>query len=355
MPRSSPALANTRQTIGAHASDIFLHGVRKVALACSLVAAVSCSATSRLVPAGDFSLKLGAKHPLVGQVIQGPTRAAVSSEVLLQAAAHARYIVLGETHDNPDHHQLQAQLLEHFLRSQPSAAVAFEMLDEADASSLAQPAETAEQLAERVDWAHSGWPDFALYKPVFEVAIAAHAQLIAAHPSSEHVRASMQGVDDGEARDLAIDTPLPEQQVKAQYEEIRESHCGHANEPMLVAMQRAQVYKDAFMARALQRTGAPTALVAGRGHARNDRAVPYFLRRTHAGPTLSVAFIEVSDQLLEAAAYDTEAFDYVVFTPRVSDADPCEEFRKQLEQMRQHPRTADASADNSSASSDGTR
>jgi uncharacterized iron-regulated protein len=154
----------------------------------------------------------------------------------------------------------------------------------------------------------------------------------------------MQGVEDTEARELGIETPLPDDQVKAQYEEIRESHCGHANEPMLVAMQRAQVYKDAFMARSLRRTGAPTALIAGRGHARNDRAVPYFLQRTHAGPTLSIAFIEVNDQQLEAAAYDTEAFDYVVFTPRVSDEDPCEEFRKQLEQMRQHPRTADAKA-----------
>jgi uncharacterized iron-regulated protein len=327
---------------------------RRWLLASSLLAAISCSATTRLVPIADFSLKLGAKHPLVGRVIAGPTHAEVGAEVLLHAAGRARYIVLGETHDNPDHHQLQAQVLEHFLRAQPSAAMASEMLDEEDASKLAQPPQTSAELAERVDWAHSGWPEFSQYKPVFDVAIAAHAQLIAAHPSVEHVRASMQGVADAEARELGIDAPLPEEQVKAQYAEIRESHCGHANEPMLVAMQRGQVYKDAFMARSLKRTGVPTALIAGRGHARNDRAVPYFLQRTHAGATLSIAFIEVNDRQLEAAAYDTEAFDYVVFTPRVSDKDPCEEFRKQLEQMRQHPRTADASAESSSAS-DGTR
>lgn len=337
-------LANTRQIMPTYASDILLHRAAARApalmLACVAFAAIGCSASTQLAPSSGYSLKLGAAHPLVGQIIAGRTRARISGEALHQALAHTRYVILGETHDNPDHHQLQAQLLQQFLHAQPTAAVAFEMLDEADASHVAQPPGTADQLAERVDWAHSGWPDFTQYKPVFEVALAAHAQLIAAHPSSEHVRASMQGVEEAEARDLRIDTPLPDEQVKAQHEEIRESHCGHANDPMLTAMQRAQVYKDAFMARALKRTGAPTALIAGRGHARNDRGVPYFLQRLEAGPTLSIAFVEVNDQRLEASDYETSAFDYTVFTPRVSDEDPCEAFRKELEQMRQHPRTA---------------
>lgn len=341
-----------------YASDILLHRAASHARAALstwlLLAAFSCSANTQLAPSTGYSLKLGADHPLVGKISAGRTHTEVSPEALQQALASARYIVLGETHDNPDHHHLQAQLLQHFLAAQPTAAVAFEMLDEEDASALAQTPRTADELAERVDWAHSGWPDFTQYKPVFEVTLAAHAQVVAAHPSGEHVRASMRGVDDAEARDLRLETPLPEQQIQAQYEEIRESHCGHANDHMLTAMQHAQVYKDAFMARALIRTGAPTALITGRGHARNDRAVPYFLQRINAGPTLSVAFIEVNDKQLEAAAYDTSAYDYAVFTPRVSDQDPCEAFRKQLEQMRQHPRTADANTE-SSSTTDGTR
>ena len=156
MPRSSPALANTHQTVCTYACDILLHSVRRLAVAACLLAAVSCGATTRLAPTADFSLKLGAKHPLVGQVIAGPTHNSVSAELLLQAAGRARYIVLGETHDNPDHHQLQAQLLRRFLEAQPSAAVAFEMLDEEDASGLAHLPESADDLASHVDWAHSG-------------------------------------------------------------------------------------------------------------------------------------------------------------------------------------------------------
>lgn len=310
-------------------SDIHLHAA-PLLLACCLVAAIGCTTShSQLVPEKGFS----SQHSLVGKIYRGTTP--VTREALFSALGHARYVVLGETHDNRDHHDLQAQLVQQFLAAQPGAAVAFEMLDEDDTGALS--AQSASELEQRADWANSGWPDFALYRPVFEAAFSAHARVVAAHPSAEHVRASMQGVAEAEARALHIDQPLPDAQIQAQYAEIREAHCGHAPDPMLKAMQSAQVYKDAFMARAVAQTQVPTVLIAGRGHARNDRAVPYFLARAEAGKTLSVAFIEVDDTREAADAYDTEAFDYAIFTPRASNEDPCEKFRKQLEQMRQNP------------------
>ena len=342
-----PELANTHQTMKQLDSDIHLHaGTLQTArwlLTALIVAAMGCSSSAQLAPETGFSSQRGAQHPLAGQVYRGAARERVTREALLSALAHTRYLVLGETHDNRDHHQLQAQLLEHFLEAQPGAAVAFEMLDEDDAGALASepPVQNAKELAQRVDWAGSGWPEFQLYQPIFDAVFNVQARVVAAHPNAERVRASMQGVAEAEARELHIDTPLPQEQIQAQHEEIRDSHCGHANDQMLTAMQRAQVYKDAFMARAVARTSVPTALIAGRGHARNDRGVPYFLARTHAGDALSVAFIEVADAQHDPNAYDTAAFDYVVFTPRASDEDPCEKFRKQLEEMRQHPAAHD--------------
>jgi uncharacterized iron-regulated protein len=210
-------------------------------------------------------------------------------------------------------------------------------------ASLGETLRTADELAARVHWEDSGWPELRIYRPVFEVALAHSVPLLAAHPSAEHVRASMHGLAPDEAAALKLDRPLPEPQIAAQRDEIRDSHCGHANDAMLTAMQRAQVYKDAFMARALVHTQRETALIAGRGHARNDRAVPYFLHRHGAERVVSVAFVDVADDRLSPTDYDVEAFDFVVFTPRVSDEDPCEAFRKQLEQMRGHaPATATA-------------
>jgi uncharacterized iron-regulated protein len=88
------------------------------------------------------------------------------------------------------------------------------------------------------------------------------------------------------------------------------------------------------MARALIQSGSPALLVAGRGHARNDRGVPLFWQRAGQHATLSVAFVDVSDAALEPSQYDLAAFDFVVFTPRVSDEDACERFRRELEKMR---------------------
>lgn len=302
-----------------------------------MLAAVSCGAPAQLVPTTGYELQLGRQHPLVGRVY-APAAGAFSTPAQLTAALQqAHYAVLGETHDNPDHHRLQAQLLAQFLDEHAHAQVAFEMLDEDDATALAgQALRSPDDVAALVHWDESSWPAFRMYRPIFETALAHHLQLVAAHPSGEHVRASMQGLPDDEARALQLDRPLPEQQVAAQRDEIRESHCGHANDAMLTAMQRAQVYKDAFMARALVRAGPDAVLIAGRGHARNDRAVPYFLRRLGAERVVSVGFVDVADGRVSPTDYDVAAFDFVVFTPRVSDEDPCEAFRKQLEQMQHH-------------------
>jgi uncharacterized iron-regulated protein len=101
-------------------------------------------------------------------------------------------------------------------------------------------------------------------------------------------------------------------------------------------MQSAQSYTDAFMARALLQAGPPALLITGRGHVRKDRGVPLFLQRGGASAVLSVAFVEVIDDKTRPNDYDVSAFDFVVFTPRETDEDPCEQFKRQLESMHQH-------------------
>jgi uncharacterized iron-regulated protein len=310
---------------------------------CALLAAaaIGCGQTSSLVPRSGFELRLGREHPLTGRVFHPASDSFVSAERLYSEADAAQFLLLGETHDNPDHHRLQAALVESYLTHHSAAKLGFEMLDQRATEVLARHAfTTPDQLAEQVAWQDSGWPAFALYRPIFSVALARHAELIAAHPNAENVRASMHALPPDEVRSLRLEPPLPAAEIQAQLAEIREAHCGHAPEAMATAMQRAQTYKDAFMARALIRTGAPAVLIAGRGHVRADRGVPSYLRRHSTARVLSVAFIDVAEGRTQPGAYDLGAFDFVVFTPRVSDEDPCEQFRKQLQQMRSHSATS---------------
>jgi uncharacterized iron-regulated protein len=299
------------------------------------LAAISCGRPASWVPRPGFELRLGREHPLAGQIYAPGDHTFITSAQLFDALDAANFVLLGETHDNSDQHRLQAVLLERFLTTHADANVAFEMLDERVADIVSKHAYTTpEQLAEQVDWAESGWPDFALYRPIFSVALAHTAQLVAAHPSAENVRASMAELPSEELQALHLSEGLPAEQVQAEREEIREAHCGHGNDAMMTGMQRAQMYKDAFMARALGE--GPSVLIAGRGHVRKDRGVPYFLRAGGDKQIVSIGLLDVDDARTQAGGYDVQAYDFVVFTPRVSDADPCELFRKQLEQMQQH-------------------
>jgi hypothetical protein len=75
-------------------------------------------------------------------------------------------------------------------------------------------------------------------------------------------------------------------------------------------------------------------LVAGAGHVRTDRGVPIALAALAPDArVLSVAFVEVRDDRQDPGSYAerfgaaTLPFDFVWFTPRVDDSDPCERFR----------------------------
>jgi hypothetical protein len=55
---------------------------------------------------------------------------------------------------------------------------------------------------------------------------------------------------------------------------------------------------------------------------------------------ISISFVEVDQQKTEPQSYPLSypngrlPFDYVWFTPRVDDEDPCEKFKSQLDRMK---------------------
>ena len=109
-------------------------------------------------------------HPLAGRIVATADGAAVAGpEALAEALAGADVVVLGETHDNADHHAAQAWLT---ARLAPGG-LAFEMIprdrEDAVARLRAEGADAA-ALAAALDWERRGWPDFAMYAPIFAAA-----------------------------------------------------------------------------------------------------------------------------------------------------------------------------------------
>jgi uncharacterized iron-regulated protein len=125
--------------------------------------------------------------------------------------------------------------------------------------------------------------------------------------------------------------------------DIRNSHCGYASEQSVKAMLGVQRARDAQMAQSLIAAGDPDGaiLVAGAGHVRNDYGIPVYLTAKAPGKqVISIAFLEVDNQKPEPHNYalpdpnDRLPFDYVWFTARVDDENPCEKFKSQFEHLK---------------------
>jgi uncharacterized iron-regulated protein len=306
--------------------------------------AVACASGSRAAGPGTL---LHRDHPLAEKIWDVRAERFIDEATLHQALVAADFVLLGETHDNPEHHQLQARALAALVAAGRRPAVAFEMLDVAqqpriDEALAGPPPHDPDALALAVQWAKGGWPAFALYRPVFEVALRAGLPIAAANLSRkqvhEVVRTGASSLGPEVRAMLERAGPLSKEATDEIRDEMYESHCREMPRAMLdpfVTMQRA---RDAQMAERLlavargRHDGA--VLVAGSGHVRTDRAVPSYLgREAPERARRSVAFLEVSESLRTpadyAAAFRTSGlpFDFVVFTPASPREDPCQGLR----------------------------
>src|SRR6266850_1886569 len=308
-----------------------------------LALAVSgCSVTS-------WKSAFGRNHPLTGRIWDVSSARFIDRQSLVTRVARADFLLLGERHDNPEHHLLQAEVLRSLIALGRRPAVGFEMfgLDDASAiaSHLAFAPNDAAGLGRAVNWDKSGWPDWAMYQPIAEAALQARLQIVATNlPRATARKMSSDGLtalEPSVKRELGLDRPLSETMFATMATDIRDSHCGYASEESVKAMVGVQRARDAQMAQSLIAAGDPDGaiLVAGAGHVRKDYGIPVYLAAKAAGKqVISIAFLEVDDQKPEPRNYTLAngrlPFDYVWFTPRVDDEDPCEKFKSQFEQLK---------------------
>jgi uncharacterized iron-regulated protein len=300
---------------------------------------------------GHWLSFFGQQNPLVGRIWDVAGEEFITERKLIGRLGQAAYVMLGEKHDNFDHHRLQAQVLRQLYDFGRSPALAFEMIDFDQAAALqehlaAAPMDT-EGIGKAVKWERTGWPDWQHYRPLAQAALSAGAPLVAANLPRRTSRAIAKqgyGVLDADlVRHTGLDQPLHPYVRLAVEKEIGASHCGYLPAQAIPAIARVQRAKDAAMAHSLRRAGASAVLIAGAGHARTDHGVPPVLRRLAPDAiVLSLGFQEVhigdsdGDPGAYAQKYLAERlpFDFVWFTPRRDTTDPCERFKKQLQKLK---------------------
>ncbi len=303
------------------------------------------------VPDSGWTSGYQRSHPLVGRLWDTASGTFISEGDLIERLAGARFVMLGEKHDNPDHHVLRARLVAGMVAAGRKPAVAFEMLDDSQAPALAaylrdHPGDAA-GLGAAVGWADTGWPAWEFYQPIAAAALAADLPLVTANLSRDAVRAlAREGLDSLPAdtrKALALPETLPPEIDQALRTAVVEGHCGMMPEAMADPMIRVQAARDALMARAMIGGAALSGtdgavLIAGNGHVRADAGAPWHLKRLSGGDTVvTVAMMEVSDDVTDPTEYgprywtSATPFDVLWFTPVIDMGDPCEAMRRHME------------------------
>ena len=230
-------------------------------------------------------------------------------------------MLVGERHDNPDHHALQLWLLRALAAQRPQGSLLLEMLtpdqqvkvDQVRAAIAAGQA--PQDILGALNW-QPGWA-WSLYGPLVQHALRQPYPLLAANLERREVMQIYAQVPQLQG---PASTAQPVRE--ALFEQIRQSHCNLLPESQLPAMLAVQQQRDRRMAEALLAAPAPSLLFAGAFHVRRELGVPLHLQDLGAAEGVQVLILaEVGSQV------DAESADYVWYTPAQPEQDHCAKLR----------------------------
>lgn len=258
----------------------------------------------------------------VGGIVESRSGRSLSAAELVERLAQAPRVIVGEQHDNPDHHVLQLWLLRALASQRPQGSLLLEMLvaqQQLRIDTVRRQLRSQgwpEDLPAALAW-QPGW-DWALYGPIVRFALAQPYPLLAANLDTREVRriyAQPPVLSGAHANSQAVKDLLQAQ--------IRDAHCGLLPESQVPAMLAVQQQRDRRMAERLVAAPAPALFFAGAYHARKDVGVPVHL--VDIGAAQGTAVLIFAQQGSPVAA---ESADYVWYTPRMPDQDYCAPLRK---------------------------
>ena len=286
-----------------------------------LLLLTACQSRAVLAPVPAWQSPQGRGHADLGQILDLRSGAHLTPEQLVARLAGAPRVLVGEQHDNPDHHALQLWLLRALEARRPQGSLLLEMLA---ASQQPQVDDVKQQLREglqiadlpkALEWSN-GWP-WALYGPLVHHALAQDYSLRAANLDRAEIMAiyRQQPMLQGKASTAAaVQEPL--------LAHIRESHCDKLPISQLPAMLAVQQHRDRRMAEQLSRAPQPAMLFAGAFHVRRDLGVPLHL--SDLGEPAGAQVLILSEV---GKAVTAEQADYVWYTAALPPEDHCAQFR----------------------------
>lgn len=295
--------------------------MRKTLLLCGVLLLAACQSHGRLPPPAPLA-PLAQDHPDFGMIKDLATGETLSAEELVDRLAALPRVLVGERHDNPDHHALQLWLSRELSARRPQGSVLMEMINPDQQSRIEQAqrerraGRTLADPIESLAW-QPGW-SWSLYGPLVQHELSQPYPLLAANLDRAEIldiyrkRPTLQG--------SASTASSVQQRLLA---DIRQSHCDMLPESQLPAMLAVQQQRDRRMAEALLAAPQPSLLLAGAFHARKDLGVPLHLADLGASARQAVLILAEAGQLVDARMAD-----YVWYTAAMPQEDLCASLRR---------------------------
>jgi uncharacterized iron-regulated protein len=282
-----------------------------------LLFCVFLSGCQALPPLPTWQAPNGRDHADLGVIRDLHSGEQLTPEQLIERLAPAPRVLVGEQHDNPDHHALELWLLQALEQKRAQGSVLMEMLNPDQQAKVDQArghevADLPAALAWQKNW------EWSMYGPIVRHALAQPYPLLAANLD----RSEIMGIY--KTRPVLAGSASTAPSVQAPLlEQIRESHCGLLPEEQLPSMLAVQQQRDRRMAQRLLAAPQPALLFAGAFHVRRDLGVPLHLGDLGVGQgSVSLVLAEVGKPVPATSA------DYVWYTPALPDKDHCAELRR---------------------------
>jgi uncharacterized iron-regulated protein len=259
--------------------------------------------------------------PVNGEIRDLQDGQVLTAQELLERLAKPSRLIVGEQHDNRDHHQLELWLLQSLGEQRPQGSLLLEMLtpDQQPRVDDVRHAPTPpSNLPTALAW-QEGW-DWALYGPIVRFALTQPYPLLAANLDNLDVRAvyaKPPALSGSRSNAASVKDEL--------LAEINDSHCGLLPTSQMPAMLAVQQQRDRRMAELLLAAPTPSLLFAGAYHARKDVGVPIHV--LDLGQAQAPTVLLLAEQGAEVTA---AMADYVWYTPASPPQDYCEQMRKQF-------------------------
>ncbi|CCG87803.1 putative iron-regulated protein [Erwinia piriflorinigrans CFBP 5888] len=214
-----------------------------------------------------------------GQIIDLHSGQMLTDRQLLVKLASAPRLIVGEKHDNAEHHQIELWLIQNLSLERPQGSVLLEMLTASQQPRVTQvknwlkedPLVRDSRIQERLSW-QKGWP-WAMYGGVVSGVLRASYPLLNANINRDQVMSLYKNPRFPEGKNSTA--PAVHAALK---ETIVVMHEGNIEGQQLTSMLAIQQQRDRYMAQQLLSAPPPALLIAGGYHASKSIGVPLHMK-----------------------------------------------------------------------------